>query len=897
MNACTVARFGRLPLLAVVLAAVLAWNAPGLGADRVLVSAEPPLTLRVYAANETKPLSGAATETADGARLWKLPDGGECRISPAASGESLDYDVSFSAPAGRTSLYRVEMTATLAAGAGGWRYWNGNRETDLAAGRALERRRFNETFPLAVVTRGEEEGFALGLTPRREFGSFASRAEQRGARLTLAVSSKVVVDAEHPQALQFTARAFRPRFGWRDAVQQYHDRYAEAFRPQPGVDPRIHGNGGYLGLHWDVLGFESHPRRFDLMTWEWSYAPWVMAGNWYPEPEENLEREYQAEGENSNRVWIGRLPRGPDGNIGWATYNRAWKEHFASADRRVAMMYYILVNDIHMTLLDRFPEARLRRADGSIYGGGIPSIASDRGRTAYAFAHGSGLQDYLERKLRLAAENYAISGFALDMTNNAYYNYAPAQLANGRFRTYDAAGKICTGTFANPALFGEYIHTLERDGRRMGVSMNFGVSGITAPAAFAADAAMYEGAPVGDMEMVLAFRLLAGRKPLYFWGAAEAFPGLLDWPRIGSDPELLDRVNKQWAQLQLFYALRYGVAMKTTASSNPVIRPWAEAVIALQRLGWNAAEGIADSSGKLWIGRFGRGADTVFSVTNPERETVAARLALIHKYLGEGTYVPLAESGELSIDAADGESAFDVVLPAKGVLMLAVAELPARFTARLRTRRADGGELFMEADDGAILPEPTLPARDYRGRAHPKAERDGASLVLAPVPAVAVGLGDDWSDIAPDALRNPETRPALRLGAAPSAASRTVADMADFYVPFRLRVRQPTENLAIAAYNWRGIDPAAHRLTRLAPDGEAPAGRWTLLVGQPDELPFIADWLDGETRDLLRLPDQGVVRRFEDRRALWIGGNSPAAILAAGDAFFARLDALPLSKP
>ena len=868
-----------LPLIsALLLGSLVVWGASS--TDEIILPGpgQDPIALKIYSANSDTRIAGKLEE-ADGQYIWHLNDGIECRVRRDTAKPDptvVEYEMTLTATGDAHCLYRVELTGDLSSAVPDkWNYWNGAREYPLQENIAQEHHRFTDTFPLSVIENGRD-GFALGIAPYCEFSSFASRALAANRKVEQSISTKLVVDGIHPQRIRFLAIRFTPEFGWRDAVQRYYDRYPEAFRPLAGVDERLYGNGGYLGLFQGFNGFELHPRRYDRIGWEWSYAPWVKAGNWYPEENDDLEQLYRS---NSDR--IGELPRNAEGNVTWATYNRIWKEHFASADRRIAMFYYIYVNDIHHDILDRYPDARFHNADSSFSNGGSSSIESDRGKTGYAFAQGSGLQQELERKIRLAAENYAISGFAFDMANNFAFDYSPAQLRNGRYRTFDADGKICTGNFANPVLFAEYIHTLVRDGRRMGTCLNFGVMGITPPSAFAADAVIFEGTPADNVEQVFTERLLTGRKPLYFWGDVTNHGSYspLNWPILKQSPQKMEQISEQMAQLELFLALRYGISMQSWAAVHPVIKPWIDTILALQKLGWNPVPALHDSSGKLWIGRFGSGLQTVFTVLNPEREPVTAKLELVDSYLGNGKFIPVPEDGALTVDVAEKCSIFELTIPPKGIRVFTVAAV------------TQPGDITVNRDDAAgslhaSSPLAILPVRDYARRSY--LAQDATQTSFIAIPGVIDATATLPSALRPGTWIDASQRPTLVLGAQSSRNSQIITDMFDWYLPFRKKNPVPADRVAYDAFDYSGIDPVSGRFAR-GLSGDQVSG-WRIAIGTPEEL----GWTNPFTPDIAGLPDQGLILMDDRAHLLWLTGTTSEAVKESADRFFSKLDQVAL---
>ena len=237
------------------------------------------------------------------------------------------------------------------------------------------------------------------------------------------------------------------------------------------------------------------------MDWEWTYAPWYESGNWYAvgkgwQGVKNPVRRYE------NVLDTTEVDR--------AEFDRFVRDEMHYGNMTTAMFFYILVKDIHQNLAVGYPDAVAGRS-------GLPSIPSNKGKTMSVFAPGSKIFDYLKEQIAEIVRHYEVSGFSFDMTNSSVIYRTPSQLNYGRGRSFDEENKIYTSDTILPIPFAEYIHTLKRDGKTMGVFMNMALSEFSPFTAFHADGIMMEGEPQMNLDMVLPLRLSAGRKPMIFW--------------------------------------------------------------------------------------------------------------------------------------------------------------------------------------------------------------------------------------------------------------------------------------------------------------------------------------------------------------------------------------------
>lgn len=654
-------------------------------------------------------------------KTGKLVDSGsdiEIKTESTEKGRRNFFRMTFSVPEKSPKVYLLTVTATVGVKSAD-HYFDGFKESSWDGKKALERNSIFQTFPLAAAWAGNT-GIALGLSPDSTVSYMRNGIERANGKNQIFFTTRIVADNRREQELTFCFFTFNPEFGWRNAIDEYYRQYPEYFEPAPNVDPRIYGIGGYYVSTHTTRNLEIHSGRQMDFGWEWTYCPWVMAGNWFVERNE----------------W-----KPSDGYMHWATY---WKRkpcsyddylkaetmRFSSGDRQAAMLFYILVKDTGKEIVERFPDSRHKDRHGNLdQNSFLYSLPDNKNKTYLTFAYGSGLSSYLENELREVVKNYQISGFALDMTNHAGNEYNDAQLKYAVGRSFDDDGKIYTADSILPIPFAQYIHSLKRNGKTMAVYMNHAMEAQPALPVFYADGVMFEGNPEMQIDNFKSLRLMSGRKPMTFWGAlgTEERNNAINW-NLARRPEIKEHILQGLAQYLLFNCLRYGVSPMNWAVAyrdGHFFRPYLETITDLKRAGWQVVPAVKwDGDAELWCGRFGTGKDTIFTVTNPTNETVATQIKLINSYL-DG-FVPKAVTGQkIEPTIHDNVTEFSIRLQPKEIMILRDSGWKAPVQPVLLSAERDIVDFFTldNARNGninVVVPEPSFRViYDYLDRYYP----------------------------------------------------------------------------------------------------------------------------------------------------------------------------------
>jgi hypothetical protein len=755
---------------------------------------------------------------------WETKTGLKIKIEPSQKMEKMFCKVIFSVPSDSRSLHRLTVEA-ISQVKGTKYFFDGFEERTWNSQSVLERNTIMETFPLAAAW-NHTSGMALGLSPDSMVSYMHNGLRRTKLAEELFYITRVVADARREQEITFCAYPFKPEFGWRNAVDDYYSEYAKYFKPTPGIDERIYGIGGYFISTHITRDLEIHSGRQLNMGWEWTYCPWVMAGNWY------VDRNDWKNG---------------DGYMHWATYwkrypctfeeyQRAETKRFESGNRQAAMFFYILVKDIGKELVNRYPESRRKDHNNtSDENSFLFSLPDNKNKTYLSFAYGTGLASYLEKELREAVENYQISGFALDMANWGGDEYCDAQMNYAIGRSFDEQGHIYTADSILPIPFAKYIHTLKKGEKTMGVYMNHALEAQPALPIFYSDAVMFEGNPEMQIDNFKALRLMSGQKPMTFWNsiAMTGKNNAINW-NMAQQPEIRNHITQGLAQYLLFNCLRYGISPMNWAAAyqdGNFFRPWLSTIIDLKKAGWQVVPAIKFYPDvELWYGRFGSGADTIFTITNPTNEPVETKAQLINSYLGDVQYIPKAITGQQIEPQLKGiTSEFAVKLQPKEIMVLRNCNWHPPMTADLLSPADQITGFFSMAD------------------------AKSATVTVV----------------------------------APDTDAKVIYDYLDRYYPY---VQACLDRHGKAFTREPGmLNPKYDSCWRLPLQKMLTSGK-QIAIGTPGQFPELVALLTSAEQNNLCQKHVGFIKVFPKQSILWISGNNVADIRKASDKYFELMD-------
>ncbi len=785
-------------------------------------------------------------------------DGVNCQVATQKIGGLNLWQLTFTTA--DTTPRKLTVTATLPYNFTATRYWDGAKEF-AAAKEKLSRISLLDAFPMTAAW-NDGTGAALAVAPQTPL-SYLAREYAPGA---IKMTARIVLDAIKPQLVSFVTMTFKPEFGFRNAVEVYHNAFPEFFAITPGVDERIYGVGGYhTGAHKQRL-FQLHASRYSGLDWEWTYAPWLESGNWYPAGDSwpGGKQEF----------WHYHAIRKP-GKLTMEEYDAAVRHEIAVGDKTAAMFYYVLVKDVHARVAEKFPDAVNNR-------GGMPSLPSNSGKTHFAFAPGSPLFDYLKKQIALVVENYDVSGFSFDMANSSLIFTRPSQLKYAVGRAFNDKGEIYTSDTIVPIPFADYIHTLKARGKTMGVVMNAALCEFSPFTFFHADGILIEGGPDMNFEMCYALRLTAGKKPLSFFGTYPRTDNTgIRWHQVTTDKQRKE-IAHGLAQVALLKGYEWGVTPQNWATGfegGTMFAPHLEILRELKRTGWQVVPAVKCND-KLWVGRFGKGPETLITISNPTRQAITTQVQVINSYLGQGKYGFIPRKGTLAQQFKNGRTEFTLTLAPKEICLLRAVELTG--PAESLTAKVAATKVELNAPGATAF---TCRFADFDGNYVASSSPSGKLMTGAFANGNATLTLLPKCSIDADAAKFLAKRAFPVLEAPAKGDANTAALMTAMYRP---HVQASIKYCGRPTSREPGLFDstlAKPELEIFAP-GKAPANAsLKICFGTPQAFPKLASKL---TPAVLNSPD-GFVKVLAPE-LLWIGGKNDAAVKRAAYHFFALLD-------
>ena len=474
-------------------------------------------------------------------------------------------------------------------------------------------------LPMSVAWE-RDRGFAIGVDPRRLLSTFATGATRVPGGLLIRFATRLVLDPGQRIGLPLYAFAFRPTFGYLDAVQRLYEMYPSAFSMHPGLRPSLVGGGGYLrsrrltrSLQWEEA------RRFG-MGWEWAYCPAQTPGDWYADA-----RFY-----DPNKGYAGDVDRHVNAVKGTlADYRRDMRERFHGGWWATNLAFYMLPAYADEIVLKAFPDGVIVDGKGQ-RGRAFSWVKPDSvGRMAYPWGNSYGRE--VVREIGYIASDFGPSAIGFDEAYVADKHYG-AGIEGDPARAWDKDG-VYASTQIALARLGDVIHATKVRGYNMACIFN---KPGTYNTAVRCDVAMHEMPPYERADEIEPRRLLMGHKPMSWWSPLKVAK-ILRWEEL-NPAQIREGMLGLYAYVRLS-SLRYGAfpmghqvfGIRQMVELMPVMAE-------LLREGWQpvpAAEGHRD----LWLSRYGIGVRTFLVVGNPKREQRPGRLRVHARYLGAGHFL------------------------------------------------------------------------------------------------------------------------------------------------------------------------------------------------------------------------------------------------------------------
>lgn len=601
-------------------------------------------------------------------------------------------------------IEKLVLRVELPTGAKGGTFWDGlESHAGLSESLSAGVRRYR--FPAQTYI-SDGKATLLGFAPQNLSSRFENACLVTDNGTTLQWDAYLVLHPGQSDHQIFVVGNLPDCRNFTEAIEAYYLAYPQWFRPVPGADPRIYGEGGYIWSSGKMRDLQLEEARRIHLDWEWVYAPFQRAGAIMPDATTwNSESGFNVE--ETQAVYDEK-----GGLEAWTKYN---KERIATGDRTSAMFYYYLQQYSDVDLLKKYySDSFWLNKEGKVWPpifgwikSGLWIQFSWPGKTLYG--------KRLRQDLAKAWETFDIAGFALDCAIGDFPYYGDA-LPRETGKAFEKDGQVFIEEGIALAQNIDFTHQLPArpDGRKAASIVN---ESATYLPMFHADALMHEKPPYERADLLPIRRYLMGQKPMYFWKGFRT-DSLLDWENL-SLPDF-QRGMQGMVDYVILSGLRFGgVPAVFFVQGYAQVRDWIPRLTEVQRTGWRAATYaslIGDAKGtdepahsltaKIWVSRFGDASESLFTVSSPKSKRQPVSLEIETARFGaEGALYLDMVTNTATNRIAPATTVADLVLENhQPVILEKVAELtslePVDVTLVRSFQKDQGGQLLVHCEKG-----------------------------------------------------------------------------------------------------------------------------------------------------------------------------------------------------
>lgn len=690
----------------------------------------------------------------------------------------------------------------------------------------------------------EQATLAVGLEPSQLVSYLRHEYEPQGETARLAAITRVIVDPGKTENLRFISLAAPGEWGKYEALDAYYESFPSFFVPHPDVDPRVNmGSAQYVG--WPAGPWSPEIARRLYGGWDWCYAPFHRTGDIVGRPE----------------LWDYTPARPFDKSKGRPREEfLEWrKQAIIDGERRcnIAMMFYIpsqvwceeqLAKEKYADSLTQDPKAVTYFDKPWVTG-------HDNELRVFPYMTSFGEQTF--KDMAQVAQDLEITGFAFDTAGDGVRYFGPVLPRLPHRAWDDEVGAYCDELVAIANLM-DYVHTLKRDGRPLGVVSNPMANG-TYSSCFHSDSAMLERNPWSyNRTESDRLRWKMGHKTIVWWESWNV-EDFVDPDSVTGDQ--LRQVYQGLADFTLLQSLRNGyIPTPMYTSGMAKLTRWLPAIVECVQTGWQPVP-AARVPEPLWASRYGKGLDSLIAIAHETGEPVQADVEIVNMRLGNGTYLFSGYDGsELQNNVEQGQTRLALEVPVRTPVLLRAQASVSPATALQEANVAyQGGICFGQLNmtlsgRGAA----TISVRIPEGMRPSGASADGKDVTVTPEGQIKLTL-----------------RPNTKLSVSFASKTFWLTDRALLEFPF-IKDGQANCTIVIPQKSPRGQEQAALRL-------RAYFSYWTGRVQQPaDEvvLPIEETPVEGLPQVSLIIRPQAApqVSRVDDH--LQIAAPDDKALLA-----------------
>jgi len=491
-------------------------------------------------------------------------------------------------------------------------------------------------FPASGVFR-RSNGIILGLHPDSFHSYFSSGVEPAGKKSSrFYYSVKMVVEPQGAERVRFVQMAFDAAEQYRGILSAYYSAFGRTFSPAPDAPEELFGNGGisnYLSAYrLGGLVLELFRRKYGDAGWSWLYAPHQKTGIIDPE-KDTWDKEPEAWS-----TWDAPELHG----ITLAGFRRLLKKAVSTLEPQYLQLSYVILQRCRWSLaVQKYPDAILRRSDGTPRYSPMMCVLRGEGPILTAFAYGNSFARDVRAGIRRFLTRYRNAGISFDNAVATGMHFADGPFPGAAF----THGKIYSAEALPYMTMMKFVRSIRIGGRRRLVAAN--TPGHYAVAALT-DVGLLE---TRDPRWRRNMRHLLGAKPFIWSGHAAT--------------------DKEKAELQALEAILEGIYLYDGPYDKPdgKWKKYRSEVLELSRIGWNPLRG-GRVKPPIRLERFGSGLGSRFVVGNPLSRDRIAQLS-VNAQKGDKEVVLFALEGKrLKWKRKGNRFTTSVKIPARGYRIL-----------------------------------------------------------------------------------------------------------------------------------------------------------------------------------------------------------------------------------
>jgi hypothetical protein len=531
-------------------------------------------------------------------------------------------------------------------------YWDGLTFHDLSQ-KPFKRDLLNHTFPIACLMNGEI-GFALGTSPVIDSSYLKNGVDKKN---NFYYSTRIVLPTGEKTSFEFIAFAFIPNYQHLDAVSIYYQTFDFAFKPAPGVDPRL-TSGRYTDAMQNAqhMGITSPQKSMQAVEnycgVEWGYTLYRRQGDFYGR-KEHWDDYKLSKGEMT------KLQSESDRSMNKIDIDKSHQDLaflFSSADYRAnIMLAFYIFNQVEKGLVKKCG------MEEYIYPSevGVPAY-----RRAWGLSHGlSGhiypwatpFETILRKDLTDLVRDFDIRAFCQDGFTDldSVTPIGRSEVYRGKLDyylpgwSYDSEGKYIrkgVGLRHNA----DFIHTLTKGDLRIGhfANMWWGNPLFSfTPDAYLSECYSYKNVNGINYQSIKQGQLFRGIKPSYLhdWGQVQ-LGDVLPWETMS--PEDIRLAYEDYVRDMTVALYQTGMipSWYLVATHKPLYRELPTFIDVVSR-GFSPVPAIR-GKGKVERVRYGQALNSCMVLSNRKRTPQTLIETIDNDYLGDFSAIPVLFKGD-----------------------------------------------------------------------------------------------------------------------------------------------------------------------------------------------------------------------------------------------------------